>query len=189
MTTSKNILTIQGKEYRLADKEYRKNVDLKDYTKIIKDSVIKVLDISEKNILVESHHFIILNFDVSNSNSREIGKELSGYKSPMKSLCINRPVIFVGEKTDSGRRYMFANSKYRKKVDLKDYADIIEKCVYSVSPDANIEIHNDSYVINTPITTGQAREIGKRMGKETLLKIYALDRYVLFEGRNVIITM
>lgn len=88
-----------------------------------------------------------------------------------------------------GKEYRLADKEYRKNVDLKDYTDIIEKCVYSLSPDANIEIHNDSYVINTPITTGQAREIGKRMGKETLLKIYALDRYVLFEGRNVIITM
>lgn len=181
--------TVQGKEYRLADRENRKLVDLKEYNETIKASVMKVIDIPQEDIVVEEDCFILVDFPVSNADSREIGKKLSNYKSPMKTLCINRPVLFVGTKTDKGRMYVLANMKYREKVNLQKYSDVIIKCIHSVCTDAEVNVLKDSYIITTPITTGQAREIGKRMGKNPSLKVYSLDRYVLFEGKNVQLTI
>lgn len=189
MGLRKKNTTVRGREYRLADRENRKQIDLKMYDETIKSCVRKVIDIPEEDILVEENCFVLVDFPITNADSRGIGKELSNYKSPMKALCVNRPVLFVGTKTNEGRIYSLANAEYREKINLQEYSDIIKDCIHSVCEDAVVYVLTDSYIISTPITTGQAREIGKRMGKHPSLKNFSLDRYLLFEGKNVEITI
>lgn len=189
MGLRKKNTTVRGREYRLADRENRKQIDLKMYDETIKLCVRKVIDIPEEDILVEENCFVLVNFPITNADSRGIGKELSNYKSPMKALCVNRPVLFVGTETNEGRIYSLANAEYREKINLQEYSDIIKDCIHSVCEDAVVYVLTDSYIISTPITTGQAREIGKRMGKHPSLKNFSLDRYLLFEGKNVEITI
>lgn len=181
--------TQKARKFMLVDKEKRESTDLRDYEDEISEAVYEHLDIAEDDLIIMEDCFLILNYEVSSSDAIKIGRALSSYQSPLFPLCKNYPLLFTGCKVNGGREYCLVNEAYAEITDLRWFKEIISNTVKSVCPDAELEVYQDYYSINTPITNGEAREIGKRLGKNPQLQYLKKDRFVLFEGKDVMITI
>lgn len=90
------------RKYCFADTDYKHNVDLKDYTDIITETVHGICPDIE--VIVESDGYILPK-DVPHGVKVKIGMALA--KTVLSKYCLNRPVLFKGktlkEQKDNGK--------------------------------------------------------------------------------------
>ena len=83
------------------------------------------------------------------------------------------------------REYRLADTDYRITVDLTEYEDLIKKVVNDEAPEVEVTVLENRYVLNNPISRGQAIRIGRRLAKSTLGE-YCILRPILFVGQDTI---
>lgn len=81
------------REYYLQDPEYRKTVDLTNYSKLIEDAVHEVSPTTKVNVY--SDHYTI-SPDLSKGDIIKIGRNLA-QMSKLGQYCIIRSLLFKGE--------------------------------------------------------------------------------------------
>ena len=131
------------------------------------------------------NRFVILQNNITNEEARNIGSKLAKVRG-LKNSCVNRPILFIGRKLskNDAREYVLADVDYRESEDLHKYKKIIHETINEVIPGAKVIVRENKYTIYTPITSGQARRIGRLLAF-TELSEFAHRRAVLFEGREI----
>lgn len=81
------------------------------------------------------------------------------------------------------REYKLASSDNRQNVDLTEYEDLIKDVIHSEAPNITVTVFPDRYVLNNPISKGQAIRIGRRLAKSSLGQ-YCVLRPILFIGQE-----
>ncbi len=81
------------------------------------------------------------------------------------------------------KKYTLASPDARKKVDLRNYAQIIENAVHDVAPDAVVNVYKDYYTVDS-ITKGQSIKIGRKICASALGS-NCITLYKLFNGKEV----
>lgn len=66
------------------------------------------------------------------------------------------------------RKYTLASSDARMKVDLRDYADTIEKAVHEYMPSATVKICESCYYVTPTPSKGEAIKIGRKICQSAL---------------------
>lgn len=82
-----------ARTYKLANLEYRKEIDLRKYSALIIESVQKV--VPNAKVTVNENDYIVHD-DITSGDARKIGKILA--RSKLGKYCLQRPVLF--ESTD-----------------------------------------------------------------------------------------
>ena len=80
------------------------------------------------------------------------------------------------------RTYSLAHPTFRKIIDLRNYATLIDTTVSGIHPGAQVQVNKDNYVILTPITKGEAIKIGRALA-HSILGQFCLSRPILFVGK------
>ena len=66
------------------------------------------------------------------------------------------------------RKYTLASGDARMKVDLRDYADTIEKAVHEYMPIATVKICESCYYVTPAPSKGEAIKIGRKICQSAL---------------------
>ena len=83
------------REYTLQDPEYRQTTDLRDYKKIIEESVEAIVPGTAVTVLQDRY---IIPSDISKGDLIKIGRLIA--KSELGQYCVIRPILFKGENID-----------------------------------------------------------------------------------------
>ncbi len=81
------------------------------------------------------------------------------------------------------KKYVLASPDSRKKIDLRNHADIIIEAVRDVVPDASIEVYQDYYTVDH-ISKGESIKVGRKICASVLGQ-YCVTLYKLFNGKEV----
>ena len=79
--------------YSLANPDYRKNVDLREYEKYIREAVLNTN--ANLQVVVDKSSYAIPD-TVTIGEAIKIGRAIA--KSPLGQYCMERPVLFIGAK-------------------------------------------------------------------------------------------
>lgn len=162
--------------YQLYDPQYRKNVNLKSHTKEIVKAIRSVfeqihVEVTEDSIEIDfpepPHHNELAAMGVALMDTalgdytvhKEMRKTIKGYRT------INR-------KGEPVRVYELFDYDYKKTTDLTDYLDEICACVQKASPDADVQVHSDSFFVSD-LTRSECIILGRAIAKSALKKFTA----------------
>lgn len=171
------------KEFMLTDIRERQNVNLLKYKKQIVQVIEEVIE--DTLVVVETNRFVILQNNITNEEVRNIRSKQAKVRG-IKNSCVNHPILFIGRKLskNDAREYVLADVDYRESEDLRNYKKIIHETINEMITGAKVIVRENKYTIYKPITSGQARRIGRSLAL-TELSEFAHRRAVLFEGREV----
>lgn len=81
------------------------------------------------------------------------------------------------------KKYVLASPDARKKIDLRNHADIIIEAVRDVMPGASVEVYQDYYTVDH-ISKGESIKVGRKICASVLGQ-YCVTLYKLFNGKEV----